>query len=166
MKVVLTVEQHAKNLWGTSLIRDLMAKPPSQALEIFFSEFVNTFDTEADNTEVYCAFHKHANSKVQKRPIAFFTAVNHNYYQKQRTLKHRTDLNPPITNHRPWPTEGVDVKFCFLRGPLRWLTAVKNTIVSWLLNFRIRTFVKSAVKMTLYDYLCDLNAWVVIFHER
>ena len=38
-----------------------------------------------------------------------------------------------------------EVKFCFLRGPLRWLTAAKNEIVGWLLNFRIRMFVKSAI---------------------
>ena len=34
----------------------------------------------------YCAFHKHANSKVQ-------TAVNHNYDYKQRTLKQRNIRN-------------------------------------------------------------------------
>ena len=81
--------------------------------------------------------------------IAFFTDVNHNYDHKQRTLKHRNTQNgsnPPITNHKPWPFEPVKVKFCFLRGPLRWLTAAKNAIVSWLLNFRIRMFVKSALK--------------------
>ena len=61
------------------------------------------------------------------------------------TQTHKTDRNPPITNHKPWPFEPVKVKFCFLRGPLRWLTAAKNAIVSWLLNFRIRMFVKSAV---------------------
>ena len=38
------------------------------------------------------------------------------------------DRNPPITNHKPWPFEPVKVKFCFLRGPLRWLTAAKNAI--------------------------------------
>ena len=59
--------------------------------------------------------------------------------------QNKTDPNPPITNHKPWPFEPFKVKFCFLRGPLRWLTAAKNTIVSWLLNFRIRMFVKSAV---------------------
>ena len=32
-----------------------------------------------------------------------------------------------------------------LRGPLRWLTAAKNAIVGWLLNFRIRMIVKSAI---------------------
>ena len=45
----------------------------------------------------YRTFHKHPNSKVQKPPsqnnIAFFTAVNHNYYQKQQTLKHRNTQN-------------------------------------------------------------------------
>ena len=83
--------------------------------------------------------------------ITFFAAVNHNYDHKQRTLKHRntethkTDRNPPITNQKPWPFEPAKVKFCFLRGPLSWLTAAKSVIVSWLLNFRIRMFVKSAV---------------------
>ena len=62
------------------------------------------------------------------------------------TETHKTDRNPPITNHKPWPFEPVKVKFCFLRGPLRWLTAAKNAIVSWLLNFTIRMFVRSAVK--------------------
>ena len=61
------------------------------------------------------------------------------------TETHKTDRNPPITNQKPWPFEPVKVKFCVLRGPLRWLTAAKNAIVSWLLNFRIRMFVKSAV---------------------
>ena len=68
------------------------------------------------------------------------------YDHKQRTLKHRNTQNrSKSTNHKPWPFEPVKVKFCFLRGPLRWLTAAKNAIVSWLLNFRIRMFVKSAV---------------------
>ena len=38
------------------------------------------------------------------------------------------------------------MKFCFLRGPLRLLTAAKNAIVGWVLNFAIRMFVKSAVR--------------------
>ena len=78
--------------------------------------------------------------------IAFFAVVNHNYYHKQRTLKHRNTQNRwKSTNHKPGPFEPVKEKFCFLRGPLRWLTAGKNAIVSWLLNFRICVFVKSAV---------------------
>ena len=100
----------------------------------------------------FCAFHKHANSKVQKRPsqIEFLAAVNHNYDQKQRTLKNRNTQNGSKSTNskqKPWPFEPVKqckVKFCFLRGPLRW-SAAKNAIVSWVLNFRIRMFVKSAV---------------------
>ena len=78
--------------------------------------------------------------------IAFFIAVNHNYDHKQQTLKHRNTQNgSKSTNHKPWPFEPIKVKFCYLRGLLRWLTAVKNAIVSWLLNFTIWMFVKSAV---------------------
>ena len=103
----------------------------------------------------YCAFHKHANSKVQKPRLynSFYAAVNLNYDNKQRTLKHRNTQNGSkstrITNHKPWPFESVKVKFCFLRGPLRWLTAAKNAIVSWLLNFRIGMFVKSVVMLSV-----------------
>ena len=80
------------------------------------------------------------------------------------TETHKTDRNPPITNHKPWPFEPVKVKFCFLRGPLRWLTAAKNTIVSWLLNFRIRMFMKSAVKsiLNIYEYR---SVWNIFFTE-
>ena len=109
--------------------------------------------------QLYCAFHKHANSKVQKPPsqlrfslpsIIITTTSN----EPWNTEKHKTDRNPPITNHKTWPFEPIKVKSCFLRGPLRWLTAAKNAIVSWLLNFRIRMFVKSAVTwdQALYSF--------------
>ena len=103
---------------------------------------------------LYCAFHKHANSKVQKTPSqlcfslpSIIITITSN--EPWNTETHKTDRNPPITNHKPWPFEPVKVKFCFLRGPLRWLTAAKNAIVCWLLNFRIRMFVKSAVNLLL-----------------
>ena len=75
------------------------------------------------------------------------------------TETHKTDRNPPITNHKALPFEPVKVKFCFLRGPLRWLTAAKTAIVSWLLNFRIRMFVKGAVK---HDQQCFIKSklWI------
>ena len=62
-----------------------------------------------------------------------------NYDHKQRSYEetHKADRNPPITN------------FCFLGDPLRWLTAVKNASISWLLNFRIHVFLKSAVRGSL-----------------
>ena len=61
------------------------------------------------------------------------------------TETYKTDQNPPIINHKPWPFERVKVNLCFLRGPLRWLAATKNANVSWLLNFRIHVLMKSAV---------------------
>ena len=100
----------------------------------------------------YCAFHKHVNSKVQKPPSqlhfslpSIIITITSN--ESWNTETHKTDRNPPIRNHNPWPFESFKIKFCFLRGPLRWLTAAKNAIISWLLNFRIRMFVKSAVKV-------------------
>ena len=98
----------------------------------------------------YCTFHKHANSKVQKPPsqlrfllLSIIITITSN--EPWNTETHKTDRNPPITNKKPWPFEPIKVKFCFLRGPFKWLTAAKNAIVDWLLNFRIRMSVKSAV---------------------
>ena len=39
------------------------------------------------------------------------------------TETHKTDRNPPITNHKQWPFEPVEENFRFLRGPLRWLAS-------------------------------------------
>ena len=72
-----------------------------------------------------------------------------------RTLKHRNTQNgSKSSNHKSETTtfEPVKVKFCFLRSPLRWLTAAKNAIVSWVLNFRIRMSVKSAVRQWLAHF--------------
>ena len=73
-------------------------------------------------------------------------------YEPWNTETHKTDRNAPITNQKPWPFEPVKVKFCFLRGPLRWLTAAKNAIVSWVLNFRIRMSVKRAVHFQAFTF--------------
>ena len=65
--------------------------------------------------------------------------------QPWKTEIHKTDRSPPITVHKPWPFEPVEVKFCFRRGSLRWLTEAKNPNVSGLFNFRVRVFLKSSV---------------------
>ena len=39
------------------------------------------------------------------------------------TETHKTDGNPPITNHKQWPFKPVEENFRFLRGPLRWLAS-------------------------------------------
>ena len=84
------------------------------------------------NGKTYCAFHKHANSKVEKAPSQFrfslpsiIITITSN--EPCNTETPQTDRNPPITNHNPWPFEPVKVRFCFLRGPLRWLTTAKRS---------------------------------------
>ena len=47
--------------------------------------------------------------------------------KKKKT--HKTDRDPPITIHKPWPFESVEEKFCLLRGPLRWLTVFLTIFV-------------------------------------
>ena len=39
------------------------------------------------------------------------------------TETHKTDWNQPITNHKQWLIEPVEVNFCFLRGSLWWLAS-------------------------------------------
>ena len=87
---------------------------------------------ESDYECFCCAFHKHANCKLQKLPSQLRFSlpsiiITITSKEPWNTETHKTDRNPPITNHKPW------------------LTAAKNPIVSWLLNFRTRMFVKSAV---------------------
>ena len=123
--------------------------------------------------EYYCTFHKHANSKVQGRlelrfslPSIIITITSK---EPWNTETHKTDRNAPITNHEPWPFEPVKVKFCFLGGSSRWLTAVSQSVVSWLLNFRIRMFVKSTLKgiaigqtVLKVQFCCISNVWYVL----
>ena len=119
--------------------------------------------------KLYCTFHKHANSKVQKLPSQLHFSlpsitITITSNEPWNTETHKTDRNPPITNHKPWPFEPVKVKFCFLRGPFRWLTAVKNAITSWLLNFRIRMFVKGAVMLEAkVSIRAKLQLYMIIF---
>ena len=120
-----------------------------------FANFEQSFHNYA-TVKGYCAFHKHANSKVHKPPSqlrfslpSIIITITSN--EPWNTETHKTDRNPPITNHKPWPFEPIKVKFCFLRGPLRWLTAGKNAIVGWLLNFTIHMFVKSAVNQHCFE---------------
>ena len=100
------------------------------------SHFWNCFVLEHYLEPNFCAFHKHANSKFLLLSIISTITTE----EPWNTETHKTDQNTPITDQKPWPFEPVKVKFCFLRGPLSWLTAAKNAI--W--NLRIRVFLKSA----------------------
>ena len=84
----------------------------------------------------YCAFHKHANSKVHKPsqlrfslPSITITITNN---EPWNTETHKTDRNPPITNHKPWPFEPFKVKFCFLRGPFNRVTRMGSHMADFL----------------------------------
>ena len=107
---------------------------------------------------------KHVNSKVQKRTMnRWWNTETHKtdrnlacvqaplpsgkigggvpsqIFPEGRGVCTQANRNPPITDH------------CFLRGPLGWLTAAKYANVSWPLNFRVRVFLKSAVKAAILN---------------
>ena len=113
-------------------------------------------------------FSKTANSKVQKPssqlrfslPSIIITITSNEPWNRET---HKTDRNPPITNQKPWPFEPVKVKFCFLRGPLRWLTAVKNAIVSWLLIYGKRSKPNCRAKGKLFMFLISAFRSYFIF---
>ena len=89
----------------------------------------------ADVTKHYCAFQKCELWSLKVAfTIAFFTAVNHNYDHKQRTLKHRNTQNgSKSTNHKSQRNlrfKPAEVNYSLLRGPLRWLMTAKNANVS------------------------------------
>ena len=69
---------------------------------------------------------------------------------------HKTDRNPPITNHKPWPFEPVEANLCFLRGQLRWSAAAKkaNVMAFELQNSRVyekRSNVRCCSRVCLDD---------------
>ncbi len=75
--------------------------------------------------------------------IVFFTAVNHNYGNNQQTMKKNNKQNgSESSNHnwQTWPSDRVEVNFCFPRGPRRWLTAAKRG-----LHFRVRISLKTPI---------------------
>ena len=67
---------------------------------------------------LYCAFHKHANSNGSKATfkIVFIAAVNHNYDQKQRTLKQRKTKRIEIHKSQTMTFWTREVEFCFPGG--------------------------------------------------
>ena len=100
----------------------------------------------------HCAFKKHMNFEVQKLPSQMYFSlpsviITITSNKPWNTEAYKMDRNPPITNKKPWPFEPTEENFCFLKGPLSWLMTAKNTNVSWLLNFRIRMFLKSAANL-------------------
>ena len=91
-----------------------------------------------------CVFQKHANSEVQTLPSKMrfsLSSIIITIMEKQRTLKQRNAQNgSKSANHKSQTITFLKENFCFLRGPLRLLTAAKNANVSQLLNFRICVF--------------------------
>ena len=78
-----------------------------------------------------CTFQKHPNSEVQKlRSQLCFSLpsiiIRITSNKRYNTETHKTDRNPPITNHKPWPFELIEVNFCFPRGPPRWYNGSKE----------------------------------------
>ena len=63
-------------------------------------------DNLYNNIKSYCAFHKYANSKVQKPPsqVHFFLTlimITITSNTPSYTETNKTDRNPPITNQKP-----------------------------------------------------------------
>ena len=72
---------------------------------------------------LYCAFHKCANSIVQKPPSQLRFSlpsiiITITSDEPWNTETHKTDWNPPITNHKPWPFE-----------PIKMIDGSENTII-------------------------------------
>ena len=110
----------------------------------------------------YC-FSKHVNSKVEKPPsqlsfllLTIIIMITSN--EPWNTEKHTTNQNPPITDHKPWPFKPVSVKFCFLRGPLRWLTTVKNTIVKAAFELQSLHVFEKRSNQKLEQIKCTVNS--------
>ena len=84
-------------------------------------------------------------------PHALFAAINHIRITSNEPWNTDTQNELKSTSHKSQTMTFLTYyskTFCFLRGPLRWLTAVKNAYVSWLLNFNIHVFEKHSKGLT------------------
>lgn len=78
-------------------------------------------------SNVFCHFKRHRNSVLEtKLIIATLAVVNRDQENNQLAWKkgNKIDQNLLITDHRQYVL--VEVNFCFLRVPLRWLMAAKH----------------------------------------
>ena len=78
------------------------------------------------------------------------------------TETHKTDRNPPITNHKQWSFEPVEVNFCFLRGVLWWLASdILLTRGSKCTNHRktvlIACFLRGHLNLLFSLFFCSLS---------
>ena len=88
----------------------------------------------ANPWKVWCchsALHKQANSIFHKPPSqlrfslpSIIITITSN--EPWNTKTHKTDRNPPITNHKPWPFEPVKVKFCFLKRSAKMIDGTEK----------------------------------------
>ena len=126
------------------LVTWLQAMRPT--LLALWSYFPNLDHVTFSKDAFYYAFHKHANSKVQKPssqlrfslPSIIITITSNGRKKK----KHKTDRNLPITDHKPWLS-----KVLFPKRSVKMIGCSKKHTanVSWFLNFGVRVFLKSAV---------------------
>ena len=94
------------------------------------------------------------------------------FFKNKQTLKfkgimntHKTDRNPLITNHKPWPFEPVEVSFCFLRGHLE--SAKPSDYDCWAEKPQILTpfYMAGRIRNSWYKGLivCQLLIFVLCF---
>ena len=88
------------------------------------------------------------------RTLKFKSCLHNCVFRCRQSLRSQATNLETCTNDKShtWPFEPAEVKFCFLRGPLRWLMAAKNVTIN--LNFMIRMFLKSAVIQVPLQVVC------------
>ena len=145
---VSVVQETGKRGWG--------AFPGLKSASITFKRIFNLKNPSPFHKlthSYYCAFHKHANCNVQKPPSqlrfslpSIIITITSN--EPGSTETHKTDRNPTITNHKPRSFWTRLSKVLFPKRSVKMIDGSEKriAIVSWLLNFRIRMFAKSAVK--------------------
>ena len=96
----------------------------------------------------YCTFQKRASSEVQKLPsqMRFLLLLIIITITSNEQQTHKTDQNPPITNHTFWAFWS---KLLFPKRSAEMIDGCEERKCSWVLNFRIDVFLKSAVTMMM-----------------
>ena len=143
------------------LVTWLQAMRPT--LLALWSYFPNLDHVTFSKDAFYYAFHKHANSKVQKPssqlrfslPSIIITITSNGRKKK----KHKTDRNLPITDHKPWLS-----KVLFPKRSVKMIGCSKNTHCKCQLVFELRSSrvfekrSKSCVHVRVYSATFERNS--------
>ena len=107
---------------------------------------------------IYCAFHKHLNSKVRKPPLQLrfslpLIIITITSNEPWNTENHKTDRNSPIVDHKPWPFWTRISKVLFPKRSAKIIGGSEKSKRQLVLNVKVRVFFEKCSKVIVNERL-------------